>query len=263
MKNYFYKIIITLLGFIFISGCKKDKIGEGVDVITVQMFQKLTANGSTLILNCSGGNFGCTNVGIKYELKIEYDNITIVFFDAYYTSYDHCIEPGNSDAPSAVANVDLGYLPNGNYNLNISNNNSTNHLILIVSDSKFKIVGSNSSTVKFYLGIMESNRIPVDALWGDISYDNSNYNKMLSFFDSLDSHGCSQFVMEPGNYGVFIVNADGSIDRSSLTIRDSSVLRKYSGNISEISDIIHTFCYPNGTLDINFYNGKGEEADCY
>lgn len=259
MKTFKTGLLICgtiILVFLF-SACKKDesvKINESA--INIKMWETIGSAQRTMKLYCSTEkNYPCFNYSINYSLSTNNEVIIIDFIGV--------VEPevcATAMGP-ASASIDLGTVPNGTYNFEISVDKQKSKGALIVTSDYFKI--DLDSQQNLLLPYTVLNRIPNGTIWGTIGYHTASSATIAqSFVDALESLGASAQPYNAGEYGYFKIDASGQIltPENHGNYFNRPFIYHYTGNTQDLENIVKDYGQNHGDLlKISLFTTNGEE----
>ncbi len=264
MKQAFCALLVALI--CIGSGCKDSEAPAGgyvaIDaklVISLQEALGLNLRPLTLVVTTQK-LYDCSNFSIIAQPQVTGQTIVVNFSSIY--------EPPTCAAgrDSARGTVDLGMLASGTYQLLIVANTDTTHAQLTVTDSTYAVTGGEARWTTFRR--TQLSKIPSDAIWGDAEYNATNslsiYN---SFLDSLTANGAVVKSYPPGDYGFFVIDANGTVIPPPLPSHPffaNAFIRQYTGDMTRLQNVVRYFGQVYGDyITINLYGPHGEAYHSY
>lgn len=199
IKNTIYFILITST----LLSCRSNILEDPVIVANVEtefyidMWETLEVDRRTFSFSVETiEEENCLNHIIDTEIEQTNESISLLLKGV--------LEPEDCQAGNApaITSVDLGVLPDGLYDLNISIQDalsSTGHLL--VNEAIYRIIlGSEDGFSLLNKNLL---RVPDRAIWGYVVYNGEQYeNIALDFLDKLGAL-VSPIDLTDGNYGYF------------------------------------------------------------
>lgn len=210
MKTHILFLIVLLTLLINLIGCE-DTVSDNTSYtsidsrINIKLREELSANSKNVVLNCRTERiYGCINYGIDYSVIKNTNNFKIKFSRIIIS--DVCL----TALGPASAQINLGNLSSGTYDLNLEVNGKTESAVLTVTDSLYQINFQPGFNFKF--DNTKLNRVPQYLIWGSVGYINDSLTIAAdTFIDSLQILGATQKNISPGDYGFFEIDSFGNI----------------------------------------------------
>lgn len=250
-----------LIAVLFVLGCESETaqpvntLGSEVEL---SMTEFVDEDQRTLTLKfLTRKDFPCINYRIKHSLTMDNQSIHIVLESIEES--DVCLDA----IGPASAFVELGYLPEKEYNLTVQLGESiVKSGTLAVSKNAYQVEMHDFDGVE--LLNPELLRIPEQTVWGLLKYERSEENKELNkFFDQvMDQAGASTKKFAEGDYGYFKVGADGKISQpisNKETVVEQPFLFDFSGDTDDLEMVLKQINNKYEEVQIRMYNAKGHE----
>jgi hypothetical protein len=210
MKTHILFLIVLLPLLLILIGCE-DTVSDNTSYtsidsrINIKLREELSANSKKVILNCRTERiYGCINYGIDYSVIKTANNFRIKFSGIIIS--DICL----TALGPASAQINLGNLSTGTYNLTLEVNGKTESALLIVTDSLYQINFQPGFDFKF--DNTKLHRIPRYLIWGSVGYINDSLTNLANaYLDSLQILGAVQINLSAGDYGFFEIDSFGNI----------------------------------------------------
>jgi hypothetical protein len=256
------KILSVLLPAIILCSCKKDKVGDEIDKISMNYIPVLVPDDVARIqFTASGGVFDCGNVSIDYKLDNTSKEILLRFGDSYIPDGMSCYSTGSHSGDEANVSFDMNVNP-GDYSFEIVNKGATLRAGLHIDDKKISLVNASGTYITFSQNDITLYRVPKDAIWG---YVKSTAAEFTPFRDSLLARGCTDYApqLENGNYAYFRITGGQYVPDYSGYDEYPQFLMKTSLDTAALHGIINYFCDNTTTGSIQLYDGKGNQIYHY
>ena len=258
MKATNFAFLIIAL---FIFGCESETaqpvntLGSEVELSMTEFVEE---DERTLTLKfLTRKDFPCINYRIKNTLIMDDQSINITLEKV--EKADVCLDA----IGPASAFVELGHLPNKEYNLNIQLGESIiKSGTLTVSKDAYHIEMHDYESVELVNPDLQ--RIPDQAVWGLIKYEmNDNNKKFSKYFDQvMDRAGASDKKFAEGQYGYFEVGADGGITQPQEAKEDvveQRFLFDFNGDADDLKMVLKQVNSTYKDVQIRLYNAQGRE----
>ena len=259
MKSHFLLLVVLsmVLPFATTSCNKDDEMQEKprLGVIEIKMFENIDSVPRVLQLRCETKEiFRCCNWPIRNTASVSDDDIDIRFEDIFIP--DICL---TAFGP-ATAQIDLGSLSEGTYNLNLSAPGSHNGGKLIVNDDYYKL--NFPHTNKFVFPYDQLNRIPEHTIWGHVGYHSEDTEPLVeSFIDDLRDKGAEPGDYLTGEYGYFRILNTGEIETSEHHGYHliKPFIFDYQEDMSSVEELVKYYGQNHGDdLNISVFTCSGE-----
>lgn len=236
----------------FDASLKKNPISTNIRVA----LREVPENGSKrlVLLGETEKNYACHNLPIISEIERTADRITVTYKEIGQTT------PCQPAMGPAVCQIDLGYIPEGNYYFEINNANLKNRGVLSISGSKIEMIFPEVRGIKIENPALM--RIPSHTFWGTIGYNDEHAASLIeSFLQKLEQEGAEFGKHVPGNYGYFEVGESGNVIPSYDYFGVDFVkpiLFTCSGDENRLKELIRSFGESNRSklfVDIFSYDG--------
>lgn len=210
MKTHILFLLVLLTLLLMINACE-DTVSDNASYssidsrININLREDLSANSKNVILNCRTDRiYGCINYGIDYSVVKTANNFRIKFSRIIIS--DICL----TALGPASAQINLGNLGAGTYNLTLEVNGKTESAALTVTDSLYQINFQTGFDFKF--DNIKLHRVPPYLIWGSVGYINDSLTNIAdTYLDSLPILGAVQKNLSPGDYGFFEIDSFGNI----------------------------------------------------
>lgn len=201
-------------------------------------------------------DFPCINYQIRHEVLVDHQAVRIVLEKV--EAADVCLDA----IGPAAAFVELGQLSEKEYDLQIQLGESIiNHGTLSVSKEAYQISLNESQGIQLLKP--ELNRIPSQAVWGMIKYqDDEKHKKLMEFFnEAMDVAGATDKKFAEGDYGYFQVSSEGKVVQplEMSDMNEKSFLFDFSGEKEDIQQVLQQVNSHFDDVQLRFYNARGEE----
>lgn len=257
MKKLQPLILCSLLLF---YGCKDERFHQlyrPIDSkVRISLWENLSTFQRALSFRCSTEKiYGCMNYSILYKLTKYGYAINIMFTEIY--APDICL----TALGPATANVDLGSLADGAYNLSIIVNDQMFQTQFQVTTDAYRLTNSDGGLITFPRPVLM--RVPDHTIWGSVGYHTvSSMHRAESFCDSLISRGAQPRQYIPGDYGYFEIDSTGAI--KPLTNHGYYFIHPYvyyfPYDTLLVRNLVKEFGKTVGdSLSISLYGSHGEE----
>ncbi len=248
-----------------LSGCgSHDGMGElfpfvPIDSkILITMSERLDHSGRSMILNCrTARTYGCSNYRLAYTRE-RLGSVTSIAF-LYVRIPEVCL----TSLGPARADIDLGSLAPGKYLFEISSGGKSVGAALSVSPDSCVVANGESPTIDF--PVPHLNRVPDNTVWGLIGYlghQGEPFDSLAgAFLDSLTARGASVGSFAPGDYGYFVIDASGAIERPSTDGYYFALpfIRRFAGDPALVRDLVAYFGRTQGFfLSIQVHTWRGD-----
>ncbi len=242
MKKAALSVIVLIILFALFNSCS-DPASPGKDLtqidskILINLREELLPQGRNLILDCSTEKiYPCCNYTIQNSIvkgqnfiKIEFTGISIPEICATALGPAYCP-------------VYLGQLADGNYSLSLEVNGQLIPAQLTVSNKAYGIYCQQNSRFEFKKSDLL--RVPDSLIWGSIEYIHDSLSTAAnSFLDSLRIYGAQTVQLEPGDYGYFKVDAQGSLTLPGSSGRPFTKVfaYKFDNTLGEIQSLLFRY----------------------
>ncbi|WPP49530.1 hypothetical protein [Catalinimonas niigatensis] len=225
--------------------------------IEMSMAEYIDTDKRTLTLKfLTRKDFPCINYRIKHEVMVDHQLVNIVLEKV--EAADVCLDA----IGPAFAFIDLGQLTEKEYDLQIQLGESIiNHGTLVVSKESYQLSLNENQGIELLNPNL--NRIPSQAVWGLIKYQNEEQNKkLLGFFnEAMEIAGATDKKFAEGDYGYFQVNSEGKIiqPQEQSDINEQSFLFDFSGEDDDLQQVLQQINSNFDDVQLRFYNAQGEE----
>lgn len=253
------QIILSILLFwlLNLAGCQD--LGEEAapleSGLVINLSENLAPSQRTLTFNCSTEKiYGCMNFRIINRVRVGLGSIAI-WFDGIDNPHICLTALG-----PARANIELGTLTNGNYNITISTAKQITQATLDVTADRYVIVYKPNLHVSFEHRILY--RVPSTTYWGFIGYHRESSLRLAQeFVDSLRRLGTQPVRLSNGYYGYFETDSSGNI----ITPNNlgyyfvKPFAHRFVGDSLAIRSLVKRFGKSLGdSLTIRVYGSRGE-----
>lgn len=256
MKATYFLFIISVLFFSCESG-PEEQVNTLGSEISLSLAEYPEPQEKTLSFKfLTEKDFPCINYQISHNMQRAGNTITIELTSI--EKADVCL---NAIGP-ATAFIDVGNLPEGDYDLTIRLGKSiSNHGTLSVTPQAYSLAFEEAR------GLIVENkellRVPDDVIWGTVKFLTGQQNENLydAFLSAMESIGASEKRLKEGDYFYFDIDASGKIyQRSSLNDRmENYFLMEFNGNEKQIINVLNQMVRTFGDeAMIRLYNAKGE-----
>jgi hypothetical protein len=159
------------------------------------------------------------------------------------------------------AEIDLGSLSNGTYDIKVESKSSENLAVLTITDTAYCVTMKSSETIDLMWGHFR--RVLANSLWVGFCYSNdTELNSGLSFIDSLKSFGVTPTTLEYGDY-LFFSYFKGKTDLKMsgyaphYYFKEIGFVYDYNFSDNKITNLMDKFKNAGGNLFIHIGTGKG------
>lgn len=160
------------------------------------------------------------------------------------------------------ADIDLGSLSKGSYNIQVNTKSNFNSAFLTITDTAYRVTMKIKENVDLVWG--HYRRVFDNSLWGGFCYNStSELNKGLSLIDSLISMGAQPTSLKDGDYFFFSL-LNGKPDLSMSTYvphyfmgKEINFIFDYNADDERIKNLMARYKYTDGDLYIKVQTGKG------
>jgi len=240
------------------ASCNRKDLSIYLDIdskINISMVEILGHSQKTLQFSCRTEQlYTCNNSHFDIVYRQSSNSIDI--------SFKGIIIPVNCStlAGPAFATIDLGALSNGVYNLNLSVGEVTHTGELIVSSDSYRVNYDDNPAFNF--SNSPFNKTPEHTIWGTIGYYRVQDASALvqEFIDNLINLGAEKKSYIPGNYTSFNIDEKGDIvksNESSVYLFAQSFIFNYSGDITDVEQLVKQYTDSQGDMSIRVYTDKG------
>jgi hypothetical protein len=245
--------LVLAIILVTIAGCKDDKPGtEPLQTVNVDIYETVNYGVKYLFLHFETDlkTYPVT-YAIRNGLKANGNSFEINLPDIQKDKYDDM----NIQKGPATADVGLGTLANGVYDLTIKVANNINTGTLTVGDSLMML--NFPSPLALTVNHDTVRRIPFGTVWGYISYKNVSYASIATaVLDSMTGIGALPANYPTGYYGYFSVDDTGAFIQNVPTDVEyyQPIFRNYQGSsvaLDRLLSFYHTEYY--GKIDMVVY----------
>ncbi len=198
---------ISSLLLLTLVSCKKQSTSNATidSAIIINTREQLNNGQQTLLLVCTTEKiYGCSNYSIRYKLNKTTNKIDIAFESI--NKPEVCL----TSLGPATTFIDLGTLPVGVYQLNVTLNRTVSKGELVVTPEHYTISINNRTQIHLPQSVLP--RIPANTIWGTIGYNKASSETMAqSVVDALIQTGATTRSYAQGNYWYFNIGANGQI----------------------------------------------------
>lgn len=205
--SFLFAIALTAFS---LTGCNDAGTNPGDKTVAIdsrvgiRLAVPLPDTGGVTLECATAKYYPCVNYPVAYDFARSGNNVTISFTSVVVTSF--CL---TAFGP-AWCRIPLPDLANGTYDLSCTVNRNTYGFSLRVSDSTYRVSGTDTSAIFFVQN--EIRRMPDGTLWGYIGYPSSGMQSAVAaFLDSARSIGCADTTLPAGDYQYFTVDAEGNV----------------------------------------------------
>lgn len=258
MKAICFAFAISLL---FFTSCESENaelvntLGSEVELSMSEFIEQDTRTLTLKFLTLK--DFPCINYRIKHQLIMDDQSIKVELQEI--ETSDICLDA----IGPAAAFVEIGNLEPKEYNVSIQLGESIiNSGTLAVSKESYQLNLADHQGVQ--LLNPELNRIPQQAVWGQIKFPESEDNKeLIEFFvHTMGVAGASNKKFAEGDYGYFKVAADGKIAQP-ISVQEKLVehafLLDFSGDREDLQIVMQQINTHYEDVQIRLFNARGEE----
>lgn len=258
MKATSFAFLIVILS---VFGCESETaqpvntLGSEVEL---SMTEFVDEDQRTLTLKfLTRKDFPCINYRIKHSLAMDNQSINIIL--EKIEEADVCLDA----IGPASAFVELGYLPEKEYNLTVQLGESiVKSGTLTVSKNAYQVEMHDFEGVE--LLNPELLRVPEQSVWGLLKYERNDKNKKLveHFEQVMDRAGATDKKFAEGDYGYFKVGADGKIHRdvtNKEVIVEQPFLFDFSGDSDDLKMVLKQINNEYEEVQIRIYDARGHE----
>lgn len=258
MKTTYFLIIASILLFSCESE-SEEQINTLGSEISFSLAEYLDPQQKNLTFKfLTEKDFPCINYQISHQVQRVGNIITIELTDV--EKADVCLDA----IGPATAFIDMGNLPEGDYNLLIKVGEAiTNQGTLSVTPQSYQL--SMEEPEGLIVENIELLRIPDNVIWGTIKYIAQQKTKGLydNLMSSLQGIGATEKRLSEGNYYYFDVDVSGRIRPKNAVLdnlTEEPFLMEFSGNDDQLVNVLGQMenIYGEGAM-IRIYNAKGEE----
>ena len=240
------------------SSCNKEEaISEDHELgkIEVRMRESIHSDPGRLFLRCETLEiFPCSNWYIINSVSSTPARIDVEFKGIYVPEI--CF----TAMGPATADIDLGSLAEGSYNLLLFAPGSINAGKLIVSPDHYRL--DFNVTGRFVFPYVQLNRVPDNAIWGHVGYHReSSWHFVQSFLDELSSMGAQPGEFLPGEYTYFKILESGERETPKLHgyYFIEPFIFDYRGDLPDLEDLVRYYGINHGdSLSISVFTWSGE-----
>lgn len=249
-----------LIPLLFIFSCESEEAEPSNTLgseIELSMAEYIDLDQRTLILKfLTLEDFPCINYQIKHQVMVDHQTISVVLEKV--EAADICLDA----IGPASAFIDLGQLSEKEYDLQIQLGESLiNQGTLTVSKEAYRMNLNDNQGIELLNPAL--NRIPAQAVWGMIKYQNeAERQALMSFFDeAMDMAGATDKKFAEGEYGYFQVNSEGRIVQplDNQQTSEQVFLYEFSGEKDDLQQVLQQVNTNFKDVQLRFYNARGEE----
>lgn len=265
MRINFTRMGCCVLLLSAIASCDLAEVGDAIivsdveDEFYIDMWENLaSANGAReLVLKIESIEpANCLNYGIDHRFARAGNRLTV--------SLNQFIEPTDclpGEAP-VKADVNLGSLPSGNYNVNIDFRNTVENTgqLLVSPESYFLTMKSEDGIVLLREELL---RVPEDVIWGYVAVQAGADEAVAeAFLADLQAISDEPQAFRSGYYGHFTINnlnGEVFIYEQPTDGSATNFLRQYTGTASDLKTLVADYRDRHGAeLIIQLFNAEGE-----
>jgi hypothetical protein len=168
----------------------------------------------------------------------------------------------NDKYGTPFADVILGSLSNGIYNIQVNTKSNYNAALLTVTDTAYHV----TMNIQENLNLFNSNyrRVFDNTLWGALCYNTDSELKTgLSLIDSLTSLGARPTTLKDGDYSFFSIKNGKAILPLAFIVphlypgKEIAFAFDYSFADEKLTSLLTKYIYTSGDLYIMVRTGKG------
>lgn len=248
---------ISSLLLLTLISCKKESTSNSeIDsAIIIDTREQLNNDRQTLLLVCTTQKiYGCGNYSIHYKIDKTTNRIDIAFEGIKTPNI--CL----TSLGPATTFIDLGTLPIGLYQLNLTINRTVKKGELVVTPDRYSISIPNQTQIQLPKSTLP--RIPSNTIWGTIGYNKASSEPMAqSVVDALIQTGATTQTYAEGNYWYFNIGTNGQIlspQNHGYWFVKPFILQ-YLGDIDKIKTLLQQIKTQYGNeLHVTINTSKGE-----
>jgi hypothetical protein len=250
--------LLGLTGLMLATGCKKglddkEKIVDVDKEFKIEMWDRLTENGDNLQLNIETfKNQDCEGVRIKHFASNLNNRVVVTLNSLEMPQNCSGIKEPARDTIQ-VPQIDKA----GRYEFQLNLKDAVfNRGYLTVEESKYSIELTQENGIS--IPVKEILRVPKDAVWGFVGFDNGHSKSADSFVDSLKTIA-TEVNFVSGEYGYFNIQ-NGSISlptalKSQKTNSRAFILRL--NNKARLYETVSAF-RSNNNIDFKILTSEGK-----
>jgi len=198
----------------------------------------------------------CVNTFIDYAYRRSSSGLNL--------SLNGILEPHPSECDEGVASIeqsiDLGYLSEGAYDMQINLKNAVvNNGLLTVRTDRYLI--DMYSDDGFHLRQTELWRVPENAFWGYVAYRNAEDEALATEFLNRMEEAGAKLSLKSGYYGHFTVQDDQSLDLHEEPANKSvkTFAYAFAENRTDVRDLLEEFRAEHGQqVELKIYTDTGD-----
>jgi len=224
--------------------------------INIRMVEVFDKSPRTLQMSFSTKKiYPCCNYPIDLSWQKTSNSIEISFKSVIET--DFCL----TALGPATANIDLGTLSNGTYQLILQNGEVRYSGKLVVTSENYTVNFIANPAFNFTNSLL--NKIPEHTIWGLVGYHKEETLPLVqSFFTALMELGATKKSFTPGYYTAFEIDKNGEIvltGNHGYWFAEAFIFH-YSGNSSDLDEFLRQWSYKyNKLMSIRIITDKGEQ----
>lgn len=243
-----------------LSGCNDTVTSSGADPrridsrINIRLVVPLPDTGALELSCATARTYSCFNFHIVSELSRFGSSINTLFKEI--ATPNICL----TALGPATCTLPLPPLSPDSYDLRFAVNNIWHTFSLEVTDSVYRVTGSDTDAVVFLQP--EIRRIPRATIWGYVGYSSGSMEGTArSFLDSAQVIGCTHAALSPGNYYYFEMDDAGEPvlkGKYGYYFMHPFVFN-YAGKSDQVKELVARYARTYGdSLSIAVFTAKGE-----
>lgn len=251
--------IPSLIAFLLLLSCEGDmNTIDFTENIGMGFYERLNQNNQKtfIIILAPEQNCHCLSGGELVNKHYRFGN-TFVF-----NLYGIRIPKGcNDDYGMPYIDIDLGALPNGDYELQF-NSSHCGIASLYITDTAYQVTMKRPENIDIMWG--NARRFYDNTLWVEFYYSTpAELNKGLSLIDSLHTLGVKPSTLGDGYYFYFTKKGDNTVPNMRSYVpytapgHDIGYIFDYNFDDSKIKTLMENYRYTDGNLFITIETGKG------
>jgi hypothetical protein len=240
-----HKILLLVMLSMNVLSCKKANY-EGYPInapVAIRLTQFMPGAGKAeLMLHCTSGHFAESDYQLNYQSAINGNNIAISFTDITKQNVSVYRYSGKQPgAGPALADVHLGNLAAGSYQLTIHLGSATYNNTLVVSDTDCRVplsfTGSSVAFASTYIKRLRGNTI-----WGTATGTNdSSWSDINTLIDSLVFYGAKPYTGPVGDYGLFHNDSGFSYQPLGSSFPEKQFIYTWTGSVNNINNVVENY----------------------
>lgn len=265
MKKRILILPITLVLAIVLvtfAGCEDDKPGTTpLQTVNVDVYETVNYGAKYMFMHFETDlDTYPVTYSIRHGLETNGNNIEINLPDIQKDNYDDL----NIKKGPAVADVGLGTLENGVYNLTIKVAQNINTGTLTIADSVMTLDFQSPQALTINHDTVR--RIPFGTVWGYIGYNNvANASIAQAVLDSMSGIGALPANYPAGYYGYFSVDDTGAFTQNIPTDVEyyKTIFRYYNGAAAPLDQLLtfyNTEYYNKISIVVYWFYASGAKS---